>query len=75
MHVYFYLSVFVVTSFIFSGPVGGYCSEPGECLCREGFVGDNCSVGECHLLTRCDIPHHLTSLSLQPPTPATWSPV
>ena len=58
-----------------AGPDGGYCTQPGECLCREGYSGENCSVcnpsvitcGELHILSfgyssqyQCK---HLVSLS------------
>ena len=25
-----------------AGAEGGYCNQPGECQCREGFSGENC---------------------------------
>ena len=40
---YFIIQMFV---FHYAGPVGGYCIEPDECLCREWFSGENCEEGE-----------------------------
>ena len=34
----------MLRTYVAAGVVGGYCREPGECLCREGFSGDNCSI-------------------------------
>ncbi len=27
-------------------PVGGYCNQPGECLCKLGYTGPTCATGE-----------------------------
>ena len=24
---------------------GGYCNQPGECVCHSGYSGDNCEIG------------------------------
>ena len=30
---------------LIAAPSGGYCDLPGQCLCREGYSGDNCAIG------------------------------
>ena len=27
---------------LFAGAEGGYCTQPGECFCHNGYSGDNC---------------------------------
>ena len=33
---------------ITAASVGGYCNVPGECICRHGYFGAHCEVGESH---------------------------
>ena len=35
----------------------GYCRVPGECICRSGYFGAACQIGNCYALA---IPHVCT---------------
>ena len=59
---YLVLGIAPYPVYISAGVVGGYCEQPGECLCSEGYSGEDCSVcdasvgtcGEClPYLWRC----------------------
>lgn len=41
----------------FADKVGGYCMQPNQCLCREGYSGENCSEGE-------NIPYQVLYISI-----------
>ena len=29
---------------VYTAAEGGFCEQPGDCLCRAGFTGPNCSI-------------------------------
>ena len=45
------LLLLICLSYCYSAPVGGYCNEPNECICRDGYGGDLqlCEIGESRL--------------------------
>ena len=32
--------------FLSAAEEGGFCVGPGECMCREGFSGENCTISK-----------------------------
>ena len=29
-----------------TAPEGGFCNEPNECICHQGYAGEHCEVGK-----------------------------
>ena len=34
--------------YLYAAVVGGYCNEPNECICADGYAGAHCQIGKPH---------------------------
>ncbi len=36
----------MIAYFVHTASAGGYCNSPGECVCKPGYNGTLCDIGE-----------------------------